>query len=113
MILTELVLKRIGQYRPVTPRECATDGEVGRAVTPVRSRSGSSNLSTPTHARVAQGIEHRLPEPGCRRFESFRGRLGRVPEWLGSGLQNRVRRFDPGHGLDCHPLRIASGMPFR
>ena len=30
--------------------------------------------------------------------------LGRVAEWLGRGLQNLLRWFDPTRDLSCYPL---------
>jgi hypothetical protein len=44
------------------------------------------------------------PHVGTRRL----GRLGRVAEWLCSGLQIRVRRFNSGLGLHRPQVRVRS-----
>jgi hypothetical protein len=48
----------------------------------------------------------------CRRFLKI---VGRVAEWLGSGLQNRVRRFESARDLDFKwegIVREILAMPF-
>ena len=87
------------RFRSVTPRGYVIDGEVSRSVKPVRSRSGSSNLSTHTSCPRSSGERARGSGPRRRRFESVRGRVVGMAEWYGAGPQDQTGRFESGRDL--------------
>ena len=65
----------------------------------VVSRAAYKSVSAWGQAYSRECISFMMPPPGQDRARPVDGRRGSVPEWLGSGLQNRVRRFDSARSL--------------
>ncbi len=79
-----------------------------------RENNAAKRLKQPLDP-ISNSAYKQRPHVGTRRL----GRLGRVAEWLCSGLQIRVRRFNSGLGLHRPQVRALMweteflGLPYR
>ena len=77
---------------------------------PIPARAGTHAVAWRMHALVAQGIEHRIPDPGVARSNRVRGTSGPSPSGRASRPQREGRGFESRR---LHDMRHAAAWKRR
>lgn len=80
-------------------------GEPGRPCLPWKQETGGSNPPALTNCPLAQLVERRSLKADAAVQVRDGLPIDQMPEWLGSALQKRPRRFNSGSGLQAPVAR--------